>query len=32
MTYTTLEKNFNRALGNGANLGETFNELIKGEG
>lgn len=29
MTYTTLEKNFNRALGNGANLGFTFNELIK---
>ena len=29
MTYTTLEKNFNRALGNGANLSDTFNELIK---
>ncbi len=29
MTYTTLEKNFNRALGNGANLSDTFNQLIK---
>ena len=29
MTYTTLETAFNRALGNGANLGFTFNELIK---
>ena len=29
MTYTTLEKNFNRALGNGVNLGDTFNQLIK---
>lgn len=29
MAYTTLEKNFNRALGNGVNLGDTFNQLIK---
>ncbi|MAO24209.1 MAG: hypothetical protein CMJ25_25940 [Phycisphaerae bacterium] len=29
MTNTTLETAFNRALGNGVNLGETFNQLIK---
>ena len=29
MTNTTLETAFNRALGNGVNLGDTFNQLIK---
>lgn len=29
MANTTLENNFNRALGNGITLGFTFNELIK---
>ncbi len=29
MANTTLENNFNRALGNGIALGDTFNQLIK---